>query len=83
MYAKDISTNISFENIQRILRGWYDFVLMYCSCGILAEMKIKREHVQGSADGDIKPEVELITEDTVKKMENPGKVEVCKSSGKK
>lgn len=56
---------------------------MYCSCGILAEMKIKREHVQGSADGDIKPEVELITEDTVKKMENPGKVEVCKSSGKK
>lgn len=48
-----------------------------------AEMKIKKEHVAGSADGTTKPEVELITEDTVKRMENPGKVEVCKSSGKK
>jgi len=51
------------------------------------EMKIKREHVAGSAveGGGIKPEVELITEDTVKRMENPTKVEVCKSSssGKK
>ena len=46
------------------------------------EMKIKREHVAGSADGNIKPEVELITEDTVKRMENPGMVEVCQSSGK-
>ena len=49
----------------------------------IAEMKIKREHVSGSADGTTKPEVELITEDTVRRMENPGQVEVCKSSGKK
>lgn len=47
------------------------------------EMKIKREHVAGSAEGATKPEVELITDDTVKRMENPGTVEVCKSSGKK
>jgi hypothetical protein len=46
-------------------------------------MKIKREHVAGSAEGKTKPEVELITEDTVQRMENPTKVEVCKSSGKK
>jgi hypothetical protein len=46
-------------------------------------MKIKREHVAGSANGQIKPEVELITEDTVRRMENPAKVEVCQSSGKK
>jgi hypothetical protein len=46
-------------------------------------MKIKREHVAGSADGNNKPEVELITEDTVKQMENPRMVEVCRSSGKK
>jgi hypothetical protein len=38
--------------------------------------------VQGSADDiNIKPEIEPITEDTVRRMENPGKVEVCKSSG--
>jgi len=49
----------------------------------LAEMKIKREHVAGSAEGETKPEVELITDDTVKRLENPGHVEVCKSSGKK
>lgn len=46
-------------------------------------MKIKKEHVAGSAEGETKPEIELITEDTVKRMENPGKVEVCKSSGRK
>ncbi|KAG7362951.1 hypothetical protein IV203_026311 [Nitzschia inconspicua] len=48
------------------------------------EVKIKREHVQGSADSDsIKPQVEPITEETVRRMENPGKVEVCKSSTSK
>jgi len=46
-------------------------------------MKIKREHVQGSDNDDVKPEVELITEDTVKRMENPEQVQVCKSSTKK
>ena len=30
--------------------------------------------------GEIKPEIEPITEDTVRRMENPGQVEVCKSS---
>eukprot|EP00536_Pseudo-nitzschia_multiseries_P003394 jgi/Psemu1/295203/fgenesh1_pm.52_\ len=46
------------------------------------DVKIKREHVQGSDDpsGNIKPEIEPITEDTVRRMENPGSVEVCKSS---
>jgi hypothetical protein len=44
------------------------------------EVTIKREHVQGSADGDIKPEIEPITEDTVRRMEHPGQVVVCKSS---
>lgn len=44
------------------------------------DVKIKREHVQGSASGDIKPEIEPITEDTVQRMENPGSVQVCKSS---
>mmetsp|Transcript_4136 Transcript_4136/g.10218 ORF Transcript_4136/g.10218 Transcript_4136/m.10218 type:complete len:142 (+) Transcript_4136:46-471(+) len=44
------------------------------------EVKIKREHVQGSASGEIKPEIEPITEETVRRMENPGQVEVCKSS---
>jgi len=46
------------------------------------EVKIKREHVKGSDDltGNIKPEIEPITEDTVRRMENPGSVEVCKSS---
>ena len=48
------------------------------------EVKIKREHVQGSAEDDsIKPQVEPITQDTVRRMENPGQVEVCKSSSKK
>jgi hypothetical protein len=46
-------------------------------------VKIKREHVQGSATGETKPEVEPITEETVKRMENPGHVEVCKSSSTK
>jgi len=46
------------------------------------DVKIKREHVQGSASGEIKPEVEPITEETVKRMENPGHVEVCKSASK-
>lgn len=45
-----------------------------------AEVKIKREHVQGSASGEVKPEIEPITEETVRRMENPDKVEVCKSS---
>lgn len=46
------------------------------------DIKIKREHVKGSDDlsGNIKPEIEPITEDTVRRMENPGLVEVCKSS---
>jgi hypothetical protein len=45
------------------------------------EVKIKREHVQGSADSNqIKPQVEPITEDTVRRMENPNTVEVCKSN---
>jgi len=48
------------------------------------DVKIKREHVQGSDDpsGNVKPEIEPITEDTVRRMENPGSVEVnvCKSS---
>jgi hypothetical protein len=48
-----------------------------------AEVKIEREHVQGSATGETKPEVEPITEETVKRMENPGHVEVCKSSSTK
>lgn len=45
-------------------------------------VKIKREHVKGSDDpsGNIKPEIEPITEDTVRRMENPGSVQVCKSS---
>mmetsp|Transcript_5316 Transcript_5316/g.9982 ORF Transcript_5316/g.9982 Transcript_5316/m.9982 type:complete len:140 (-) Transcript_5316:15-434(-) len=44
------------------------------------EVKIQREHVQGSDSDDIKPEIEPITEETVRRMENPGQVEVCKSS---
>lgn len=46
------------------------------------DVKIKREHVQGSDDpsGNIKPEIEPITEETVRRMENPGSVQVCKSS---
>lgn len=46
------------------------------------DVKIEREHVQGSNDpsGTIKPEIEPITEETVRRMENPGSVEVCKSS---
>lgn len=38
--------------------------------------------MKGSNDpsGTIKPEIEPITEDTVRRMENPGSVEVCKSS---
>ena len=44
------------------------------------EVKIKREHVKGSDTGEIKPQVEPITQETVDRMENPGKVEVCKSS---
>lgn len=48
------------------------------------DVKIEREHVQGSDDpsGNIKPEIEPITEDTVRRMENPGAVEVnvCKGS---
>jgi len=45
------------------------------------DVKIKREHVKGSDDlsGNIKPEIEPITEETVRRMENPGVVEVCKS----
>lgn len=48
----------------------------------ITDVKIKREHVQGSDDpsGNIKPEIEPITEDTVRRMENPGDVQVCKSS---
>ena len=51
----------------------------------VADVKIKREHVKGSDDlsGDIKPEIEPITEETVRRMENPGSVEVCKSSANK
>ena len=57
---------------------------MHCAYPLVfVEMKIKKEHVAGSADGKVKPEVELVTDDTVKRMENPGQVEVCKSSGKK
>jgi hypothetical protein len=45
------------------------------------EVKIKREHVQGSADSnEIKPQVEPITEETVRMMSNPNAVEVCQSS---
>jgi len=46
------------------------------------DVKIKREHVKGSDDpsGNVKPEIEPITEDTVRRMENPGSVQVCKSS---
>jgi len=57
-----------------------------CSCCLLAcartAVKIEREHVQGSDDAskNIKPEIEPITEDTVRRMENPGSVEVCKSA---
>ena len=46
-------------------------------------MKVKREHVKGSATGETNPTVEPITEETVRRMENPGGVEVCKSSGNK
>lgn len=46
------------------------------------DVKIEREHVQGSSDpsGKIKPEIEPITENLVKRMENSGSVEVSKSS---
>jgi len=47
------------------------------------DVKIQREHVQGSDDvsGTIKPEIEPITDDLVRRMErNPGSVEVCKNS---
>jgi hypothetical protein len=47
------------------------------------DVKIKRAHVKGSDTGETKPQVEPITEETVKRMENPGQVEVCKSSAKK
>ena len=49
---------------------------------IFEDVKIKREHVKGSDDasGNIKPEIEPITEETVRRMENPGLVEVCKSN---
>mgnify|MGYP005648371511 CR=1 FL=1 len=48
-----------------------------------SDVKIQREHVQGSDDvsGTIKPEIEPITDDLVRRMErNPGSVEVCKNS---
>jgi len=46
------------------------------------DVKIQREHVKGSDDlsGTIKPEIEPITEDTVRRMENPELIEVCKNS---
>jgi hypothetical protein len=47
----------------------------------IEEVKIKREHVKGSDTGETKPQVEPITEETVKRMENPETVEVCKTSG--
>jgi hypothetical protein len=53
-----------------------------CPSLSIEEVKIKREHVRGSDTGETKPQVEPITEETVKRMENPGAVEVCKSSGK-
>ena len=45
-------------------------------------------HLMGTPEWDelsdsIKPQVEPITEDTVRRMENPGNVEVCKSSSSK
>jgi hypothetical protein len=46
-------------------------------------MKIKKEHVRGSATGETKPELEPITEETYERMANPAKVTVCKSSGNK
>lgn len=49
---------------------------------ISTDVKIKREHVKGSDSGETKPQVEPITEETVRRMEYPGSVEVCKSSGK-
>lgn len=68
------------------LYGWsYDAhytlsLLTFSVCVFVPDVKIKREHVKGSASGDIKPEIEPITEDTVRRMENPGSVQVCKSS---
>lgn len=58
------------------------FLLLFLLLLLLTiEVKIKREHVQGSADNDnIKPQVEPITEETVRRMENPQQVQVCKSS---
>mmetsp|Transcript_96346 Transcript_96346/g.144226 ORF Transcript_96346/g.144226 Transcript_96346/m.144226 type:complete len:134 (+) Transcript_96346:72-473(+) len=47
------------------------------------DFKVERKHVKGSDTGETKPELEHITEETVKRMENPGKVVVCKSSAKK
>ena len=59
-----------------------DLLSTFSSSSSYTDVKIEREHVQGSNDpsGTIKPEIEPITEDTVRRMENPGSVEVCKSS---
>jgi hypothetical protein len=65
--------------------GLTDSYIYVCCCllCLCLEMKIKREHVKGSDTGETKPEVELVTEDMVNRMENPGQVEVCKSSSSK
>jgi hypothetical protein len=56
-------------------------MLIFLFCG--TDFKVERKHVEGSATGETKPELEHITEETVERMENPGKVQVCKSSAKK
>jgi hypothetical protein len=47
------------------------------------DFKVERKHVEGSDTGETRPELEHITEETVERMKNPGKVVVCKSSAKK
>lgn len=49
---------------------------------ISQDFKVEKRHVKGSDTGETKPELEHITEETVKRMENPGQVEVCKSQNK-
>jgi hypothetical protein len=76
----DFRVQIAFSTFLRLVTHRFVVTFPYHDL----EVKIKREHVQGSAENDgIKPQVEPITEDTVRRMENPGKVEVCKSSSSK
>lgn len=72
---------VLLASISWIFLTWISFTFTGAYLTI-SDVKIKREHVKGSDDpsGNIKPEIEPITEDTVRRMENPGSVQVCKSS---